>query len=288
MKTCPYCAESIRSSATTCPYCEMDLRRKRRGSGSTRPARQSTAAKVSGDVAKWVLIVVLGLGGVAAVVGLLAALLLPAVFQAREAAARQESQNNLKVMGLAMHGYHDSWGHLPAGGVFDEEGRPLHGWQAALLPYIDQGPLYNMIDFQRPWDDPANKPLFQHELKAYLNPSLQETRSSDGYGLSHYAGNARLLNVNTEMKFTDIPDGLSTTILAGEVSQNLKPWGHPTNFRDPAQGIASGPDSFGRADIGSGYFLFADGAVRAINKNIDPKLLEALSTPDGGEQVGSF
>jgi prepilin-type processing-associated H-X9-DG protein len=88
---------------------------------------------------------------------------------------------------------------------------------------------------------------------------------------------------------SDITDGLSNTLLAGEVNGNFKPWGYPANWRDPALGINKSPDGFGspwRRRKGAN-FLFADGSIHFIQDDIDPVILKALSTPDGGETSNS-
>jgi prepilin-type N-terminal cleavage/methylation domain-containing protein len=81
---------------------------------------------------------------VIAIIAILIALLLPAVQQAREAARRTECRNKLKQIGLALHNYHDSMNCFPPGGF--SNGRRF-GYHVAILPYIDQAPLYNKVDF---------------------------------------------------------------------------------------------------------------------------------------------
>ncbi|MEX1233346.1 MAG: DUF1559 domain-containing protein [Planctomycetaceae bacterium] len=84
---------------------------------------------------------------VIAIIAVLIALLLPAVQQAREAARRTQCKNNLKQIGLALHNYHDTFRVFPFGGV---PGNNM-GWSMAMnwrydiLPYLDQGPLYNTL-----------------------------------------------------------------------------------------------------------------------------------------------
>ncbi|MCA9113349.1 MAG: DUF1559 domain-containing protein, partial [Planctomycetaceae bacterium] len=76
---------------------------------------------------------------VIAIIAILIALLLPAVQQAREAARRTQCRNNLKQMGLALHNYHDNSGRFPLGELYAYNGN----WKARILPFMDQGPLYN-------------------------------------------------------------------------------------------------------------------------------------------------
>lgn len=87
---------------------------------------------------------------VIAIIAVLIALLLPAVQQAREAARRSQCKNNLKQLGLALHNYHDSAKVFPVGVMRSNSGSIQSnsvGWSGMLLPYIDQAPLYNQIDW---------------------------------------------------------------------------------------------------------------------------------------------
>ncbi|QDT24862.1 hypothetical protein Enr10x_01540 [Gimesia panareensis] len=210
----------------------------------------------------------------------------------REAMRRSTSRNNLKQIGLALHNYHDTHDLLPPGGVFDRAGQPRHSWMTQILPYVDQAPLYNQIDFQQPWTAEANRQAFQTELNVFENPGRLGTgRSRDnlhGYMPAEYAANSRVLNVNSGLNLKAIKDGISNTLLAGEVNSQVKAWGDPTNFRDPAKGINSTSNGFGSPFKGGAYFLMGDGAVRFISEDIDPSILKALATPDGGEPVGDF
>jgi len=87
---------------------------------------------------------------VIAIIGILVALLLPAIQAAREAARRTECNNNLKQIGLAMHNYHDTHGCFPAGAVREDSNstnRRAHwAWGTAILPFIEQQPLYEQLD----------------------------------------------------------------------------------------------------------------------------------------------
>ena len=85
---------------------------------------------------------------VIAIIAILVALLLPAVQQAREAARRSSCKNNLKQIGLAMHNYHDTHGVLPPGWVQQATGnnRGNYAWGSYILPYVEQGPLYEKMN----------------------------------------------------------------------------------------------------------------------------------------------
>ncbi|MCA9089265.1 MAG: DUF1559 domain-containing protein [Planctomycetaceae bacterium] len=90
---------------------------------------------------------------VIAIIAILIALLLPAVQQAREAARRSQCKNNLKQIGLALHNYHDTFLVFPPGGVTcnpcsaGSSGNSGHNFSASILPYIDQAPLYNSLNW---------------------------------------------------------------------------------------------------------------------------------------------
>ncbi|MFH1922281.1 MAG: DUF1559 domain-containing protein [Planctomycetota bacterium] len=88
---------------------------------------------------------------VIAIIGILIALLLPAVQAAREAARRSQCSNNLKQLGLALHNYHDVYRILPYGGDITVPGwlgvvGDHGGWMVRLLPFMEQQPLYDQLD----------------------------------------------------------------------------------------------------------------------------------------------
>jgi prepilin-type N-terminal cleavage/methylation domain-containing protein/prepilin-type processing-associated H-X9-DG protein len=121
---------------------------------------------------------------VIAIIGILIALLLPAVQKIREAAANLQCKNNLKQIGLAAHNYHDSNGHFPAGSIVHAGTGPFAGtvsyydtWAIALLPFVEQGPLYNLWNKDIPNIAPDNVAganfvlMRQSNVKVYNCPS---------------------------------------------------------------------------------------------------------------------
>lgn len=202
----------------------------------------------------------------------------------RSAARRARSVHNLKQIGLALDNYRQSHETLPQGGTFDAWGGPQHSWATLILPMGDPGPLYNSVNLSVPWDDPRNTTAFQTRVHVYLNPGVRPEPTPDaaGYAPSHYAGNALVLGARA---WRAIPDGASQTLMAGEVADGFRPWGDPTNWRDVGAGINRSPRGFGSPFPGGANFLFVDGTVRFLKDGTAPRVLKALSTPDGGEAI---
>ena len=110
---------------------------------------------------------------VIAIIAVLVALLLPAVQQAREAARRTQCKNNLKQYGLALHNYHEQYGMFTLGGT--NWAGPSLGWEPRLLPFMDNMPLYNLINMNSgdaSWDQTADgMTLFSHAVPFATCPS---------------------------------------------------------------------------------------------------------------------
>jgi prepilin-type N-terminal cleavage/methylation domain-containing protein/prepilin-type processing-associated H-X9-DG protein len=110
---------------------------------------------------------------VIAIIGILIALLLPAVQAAREAARRMSCSNNLKQIGLGLHNHHEAKGVLPPGGVNTGGNgtRCYTTWSIEILPYIEQQTLYNKYDQKNFNEHPNNTPVTQSRVSAYECPT---------------------------------------------------------------------------------------------------------------------
>jgi type II secretory pathway pseudopilin PulG len=222
------------------------------------------------------------------IAAILVILILPAIQQFREAARRSTSKNNLKQIGLALHNYHDTHQTLPPGWIADQEGTPYHGWMYSITPFLDSSPLFNEIDPNVPWNHESIVQHYRYQYPVFLNPSIGEVLSKDGLGYAHYAGNSNLFKSNSMFHFDECTDGLSNTLMVGDIKEGLKAWGTPGNVRDPALGLNKGSNTFGSPHTGGVHFLLMDGSVRFLSENVDLEVLKALGTPAGGEDVSGF
>ncbi|MEZ5943602.1 MAG: DUF1559 domain-containing protein [Planctomycetaceae bacterium] len=239
----------------------------------------------------WIIVAAAAFGCLVLCGGVGVLLFLPAVNEARNAARSAESRNNLKQVGLALHNYHDTYNSFPPGSVVKEDGTVSLAWQASILPFLEQNALFDQIEMGADWNGLENMSVRSTAVPVYLNPTQSDIMAQDGLPASHYAGNVNMFLENKCLRIRDIVDGTSNTVIVGEVTTGLKSWGDPTNLRDPAAGLGATPNQFGltRAAEGEGaQFLFVDGSVQFIDQNIDPEVLSALATPDGGEAIDSF
>lgn len=191
---------------------------------------------------------------VIAIIGILVALLLPAVQAAREAARRSQCKNNLKQIGLGLHLYHDVYRTFPPGYIFNARRYPgdrsNYSWCALLLPFIEQSAIHDQLQPNLPESllqalgNPAKLQVIQSPLSVFLCPSdpsqeLNVDRPLDQSGLnitvatSNYVGNHGMLNTcpsargifcaHSKVRLADITDGTSNTFLAGErVTRDLR------------------------------------------------------------------
>jgi prepilin-type processing-associated H-X9-DG protein len=138
----------------------------------------------------WSLVDVATVGACAV---LLLAVVTPVLTQMRSDARRQNCKNNLKQIALALHNYHDVYRVFPPGWISLSEqpdAGPRYGWQADILPFVEQRQIYSLIDFKTPL--PPAKGIFQREIDVYrcptdATPSTNPLRGN--YGTSNYSGN---------------------------------------------------------------------------------------------------
>jgi prepilin-type N-terminal cleavage/methylation domain-containing protein/prepilin-type processing-associated H-X9-DG protein len=203
---------------------------------------------------------------VVSIIGIVVALLLPAVQAAREAARRAQCSNNLKQIGLALHGYHDLWqGFPPAYLTRHADGLELGtgwAWGTLILPHLDQRPLYDAANFDLGFGDVSTPPAYlglkenvtvrQTGLSTFLCPGAGggEGPIDLGEGSTHlaispgqYVASAGWLDSsrtpilgtgilfpNSRVSIADVSDGTSATLMIGERSRNLADAAWPGSF----------------------------------------------------------
>ncbi|OYW22096.1 MAG: hypothetical protein B7Z55_05050 [Planctomycetales bacterium 12-60-4] len=216
---------------------------------------------------------------VIAIIAVLIALLLPAVQQSREAARRTECKNHMKQLGLALHGFHDTFNVFPASGWTQAgAGNPAGkyvGWRPLILPFIEQANLQKLYDFNENWWEGTNPTAAGVTVKTFQCPSTPNRRevtsaiakpprpaitfpvpiagtdyeaiqgvqpSSVNSTLYNSSNRFSVMHRNSANKFRDITDGSTNTIMVVECA------GRPTVYRMNDQGIcwadSEGPFSF--------------------------------------------
>ena len=127
---------------------------------------------------------------VIAIIGILVAMLLPAVQSAREAARRSQCTNNLKQIGLGMLNYESTNRVLPPGQRKDCVDCDRLAWSYFFLPFIEESAIHDQIDFSLDYDSIENVPATSQTISSYLCPSaatIQQRRSPDGL-ITDYGG----------------------------------------------------------------------------------------------------
>jgi len=265
---------------------------------------------------------------VIAIIAILMGMLLPAVQQAREAARRTQCKNNLMQLGIALHNYEMAFEMLPPG-VVDaagpvrnlEEGYQI-SWMVQLLPVMEQTMLFSMVDFSQGAYAAVNGPIRTTRIAPFRCPSDPAPPLAAGGGApageSSYAGcfsgSAKPIDadgdgclfLNSSVRYREIRDGASNTLLAGEkqiVAESgefgwmagnrstlrntgtavgkgwdipaVVPGGKPAAIAIPSDTATSG---FSSHHNGGAQFIVADGSVRFISQNINAQTFSHLGS----------
>jgi prepilin-type processing-associated H-X9-DG protein len=202
---------------------------------------------------------------VIAIIGVLIALLLPAVQSAREAARRAQCMNNLKQIGIAVHLYHDLLGRLPAVRVRDRGGLDDRCYSALsqVLPQLEQGNAFNAINFSLSPDigtvgngkilRPENTTIIAYVVAGFVCPSDPNQRPELEFGVTNYLFNTGttypvspfcqsrapitgVFNENSFHRLADLSDGLSQTAFVGETIKSLTRAAESWNGVGPTDG----------------------------------------------------
>jgi prepilin-type N-terminal cleavage/methylation domain-containing protein len=176
---------------------------------------------------------------VIAIIGILIALLLPAVQAAREQARHCLCRSNLRQVGLATLLYHDANGHLPPPKAGSVAATSDHGSALVLLlPYLEEGSLYATYNVEKPISDAVNRLVTTGVISAYLCPSMSPPSAAPSGGGVPYGYGSYLISTREQYQpvdntgafdnvvagkpytlgLEDVTDGTASTLLAGEIN----------------------------------------------------------------------
>ena len=208
-------------------------------------------------------------------------------------AHQAECRRNLQTIVLALHNHHDTYLKFPPLHTVDKDGKPLHSWRVAILPYLEQNDLYKKIRLDEPWDSEYNKQfhslcpaVFQCPQAAFKNPAIKRD------GLTTYSvivGKNAWPEGAKPFEFSMITDGTSNTLAVVE-RQTPVCWMDPTQEitqEDAMLGIGKSEKGIGAVhptgSRQSTLTAFFDGSVHVLAENLSLESLKGLVTRNGGE-----
>jgi prepilin-type processing-associated H-X9-DG protein len=217
---------------------------------------------------------------------LLPAVILPAVFAARESARRAQCANNLKQIAIAIMNYESSNGCFPPAFSPDEHGKPRCSWRVAILPYIDPSALYNSYNMSVAWDHPANSTTLNTRVYVYSCPSEPIEPGKENF--------TNFLMVTGPGTFFDpersaitlmskIRDGTGSTISVIQSSRKV-PWASPDDLVVDVKKPLNLAD-FKNPHSGGFQAMFVDGSVRFIKLSTPESRIRALLSIAGDEEI---
>jgi len=228
--------------------------------------------------AKVVIIVLVVVFGVMALVctGLVAAILLPAVSQARMAAQRMQSNNNLKMIALGLHNYHDTYGTFPPSYIPDENGKPMHSWRVLILPFVESSHIYDQYDFSQPWDSPANMKACEMMPFVYQSPALGADDMASRTTYVAISGPNTVLGTDQAKKLSEITAGTANVMMVVEDTSNPVPWNKPVDISPQALMSKNLDDQF----FSGIQATMADGSVNFFPEGAKQQV-QGMLTVDG-------
>jgi hypothetical protein len=215
--------------------------------------------------------------------------------------------SNLKQIMLGLLNYESANGAFPPPFIADADGKPMHSWRVLILPYMEQKQLYNQYDFDEPWDGPNNRKLWDRMPYFYSCKGCEQCRKigGDPFGemprnASNYVavvGDETAWPVGKQVKWSDLSDGSSQTLLVLEYSGMTVPWTAPVDLTyEEAIDVLTGDDSQGHINIDESLATatftrdfrmggFGDGHGMYLPSGLTEEYARALLTSAGGETL---
>jgi prepilin-type processing-associated H-X9-DG protein len=186
------------------------------------------------------------------------------------------SKNNLRLLGAAMHRYHDKYGYFPPAAVYTADYRPLLSWRVLLLPYLGQESLAEQFDLDEPWDSLKNKPLLE-KMPVVFTPVRGKTGEPHATYYQVFVGDrtmfGSLYDRGPSLSMFTIRGGVARTPLIVEAGEAV-PWTKPDDVRYyPEKPLPR----IGGLFPGICNACFADGHVETLGTT-DENLLRSMIT----------
>jgi len=203
---------------------------------------------------------------------------------------RNDSANNLKLIGLAFHNFHDSYGRMPDSAIRDNKGKALLSWRVALLPFLEEDNLFKEFRLDEPWDSKHNKTLLSRLPKVYAPTITGKAKKADSTYYRVFTGpdtmfdakRARGQGINTlGLGFGQITDGTSNTVMVVEASDPVL-WTKPDELEYDAKKPI--PKLGGLFKEGF-HVLLCDGSVKLLDRKANVAELRRLINPNDGEKL---
>ncbi|MGD0517053.1 MAG: DUF1559 domain-containing protein [Thermoguttaceae bacterium] len=196
------------------------------------------------------------------------------ISSAREAARRATCIHKPKQIGLALHNYNDANKHFPSANICDKNGKPLFSWRVQILPMLECGDIYNSLKIDEPWNSPHNtqvlsqfKPNYGPSYPYYECPSADHKNNDFTTNYIAVIGPGTAWRENGPVKFSDLPDKGSHTVMVVEVVNSGVHWAEPRDITvdEALERMKTGKGlRISSPHPGGINLLFADGAVRTL------------------------
>jgi prepilin-type processing-associated H-X9-DG protein len=225
--------------------------------------------------------------GVVVVVGILAALAIPAINSARKSSQTFQCSANLSQIGMAMNQYAAQYGTYPPAYTTDDEGNPMHGWRVLLLPYLgSEGQLLSQqYDMSQAWDSEINSQLVGRM------PGVFGCQTDAGFGIGETSylvitGPEFLFEADNGKRPEQILDDPANTLMVVEVCNSGINWLEPRDL--DGSRITFQVDTGAQGEIGSFHplganVLMADGTLQTLDSAKPAEVVRAMATIDGGD-----
>lgn len=225
---------------------------------------------------------------VVAILGMLIALLLPAMHDGTRTPARSGlCKNNLKRIGLALIDYvnmHD--GEFPPAYTIDAEGNRLQSWRTLILPFLDEQALFDRIDLTKTWDDPANAEALDraNRVTVFRCPLVDLDLPPGTTTYLAVVGAGFVFSGPEPTSLAEITDGKDQTLLVFDAAAE-----HAVHWMSPQDADEAVLLSYTEVTemYHPGYFpaAFVDGHVQSLDASLTGETRKAMITIAGGEAI---